>query len=235
MSGRAAAVAARQAPTRAARTRATARRAAQRIALGALLAAAAATPCRAEEGDGAYGRLDGDLDLSLGAGAALAAGAPAFVARATSVYAEMAGAHIEYTDSFGQAGARIDRSAAAGVTLKPLFWLRFSKGWETWNPRVDLFFDSFVFEVGAFWAAPRGRSIEAEPGLELAMGLGVPLFADATGPWLEVRGAFRYRREDLTGLVPGDIADRGAMLAFTLAWHHVVPVHIADAGDRLTR
>ena len=200
-----------------------------------LLVAALVAPRSAAAGDGVYGRLDGDLDLSLGAGAALAPGAPAFVARASAVYAEIAGLHLGYADSFGQDAALFDRSVAAGITLKPLFWGRFASDLQTGIARLDLFIDSFIFEVGAFWAAPHGREVAAEPGLEVAAGLGFPILADATGPFLEVRAALRYRRDDLTRVAPYDVIDQGGMLSLTLAWHHIVPAHLADAGDRVVR
>jgi hypothetical protein len=204
-------------------------------ALGALAVATLVAPRIAAAQDGAYGRLDGDLDVSLGAGAAVAAGAPGLAARASAVYAQIAGLHVGYVDALGQPSALVDRSIAAGVTLKPLFWGRFANELERGPARLDLFLDSFVFELGAFWAAPRGRDFVTEPGLEIALGLGFPIFSDATGPFIEVRGALRYRREDLTGAVPSDALDRGALLTVTLAWHHVLPAHIADAGDRLVR
>lgn len=212
-----------------------ARRVVRDVVVAAIFGGALAAPGRAEAGDGAYGRLDGDLNLSLGAGAALAAGAPSFAARASAVYAEIAGLHFDYADAIGQAEARVDRSIATGVTLKPLFWARFASAWQTGIARLDLFIDSFVFEIGPFWAAPHERSFVAEPGLEIAAGIGFPILADATGPFIEVRGALRYRREDLRGAAPSDLVEQGALLTFTLAWHHIVPAHIADAGDRLVR
>jgi hypothetical protein len=186
-------------------------------------------------GDGVYGRLDGDLNLSLAAGAALMPGAPAFVARGSTIYAESAGLYVGYADAFGSAAVRVDRSLAAGIALKPLFWARFARNAEFGYPRLDLFVDSLTFDIGAFWAAPHGRSIAPEPGLEIALGLGFPIFADATGPFLEVRGALRYGKAELAPDGRYDILDRGAMLSLALAWHHIVNAHIADAGDRSLR
>jgi hypothetical protein len=200
-----------------------------------LLAAALGVPRAAAADDGAYGRLDGDLNLSIGAGVAVAAGAPALAARTSAVYAEIAGIHLGYADALGQPAALVDRSIAAGVTLKPLFWGRFANALENGPARIDLFIDSFVLEIGAFWAAPRGLDLVVDPGLEIAAGFGFPILADATGPFVELRAAMRYRREDLAGTALADAGERGAMLTVTLAWHHVVAVHIADAGDRRVR
>jgi hypothetical protein len=191
-------------------------------------------PARAAAGDGVYGRLDGDLDLSAAAGAAITAQTPVFVARAAVTYVAMAGVFAGYADAFGQSDATIDRSIVAGVTLKPVFWARFANAAELGNARLDLFIDSLVLELGAFWAAPHGRTLAPEPGLEMAAGLGFPLFASANGPFLEVRAALRLGKDDRDG-VAANLVERGAMLSLTLAWHQVVPVHIVDAGDRLLR
>ena len=189
----------------------------------------------ARAGDGAYGRLDGDLDLGFAAGAAYTSNAPALFARGTATYVATAGAYLVYADAFGASDATIDRSIAAGITLKPLFWARFANAWEKGPARFDLFLDSFVLEIGALWSAPHARAIDVSPGIEIAAGLGFPIFSDATGPFLEVRAALRYRREDLDGSVRSDVFDRGAILSLSLAWHHIVSAHIADAGDRAVR
>ncbi|MEZ4296693.1 MAG: hypothetical protein R3B70_17125 [Polyangiaceae bacterium] len=194
---------------------------------------AAARPALA--GDGVYGRLDGDLDLSLGAGAGVLVGGAAFAARTSALYAGTAGLYLGYLDTFGQSGAFQARSLAAGVSLRPLFWGRFATNTELGVPRLDLLIDSLAFEIGAVWLAPPASDFEAEPGLEIAMGFGVPILDDATGPFLEVRGAARFRPQDLDGTGMADFTARGAVLTITLAWHHVVGVHIADAGDRLQR
>lgn len=203
------------------------------LAAGSLIALGA--PGSAAAGDGVYGRLDGDLDLSIGAGAAFAAGAPAFAGRLSAVYAEIAGIHAGYTDSFGQRDALVERSIAAGITLKPLFWGFFANAIRKGPARIDLFIDSFIFELGAFWAAPRGRDLVAEPGLEVALGLGFPILENATGPFVEVRGALRYRGAAFTGAGTSDFVERGAYLTVAIAWHHIVAAHIADAGDRVVR
>ena len=187
------------------------------------------------EGDGVYGRLDGDLDLSAALGVGYAVQAPILVARASAIYAVTAGAYVGYTEAFGQEGALVDRSIAAGVTLRPLFWGRFANALQKGPARLDLLADSLAFEVGAFWAAPRGRGFESAPGLEIAAGLGLPILAQASGPWIELRAALRYRPADLAGTVVSDVGDRGAFVSLSFAWHQIVSAGIADAGDRLVR
>lgn len=186
-------------------------------------------------GDGAYGRLDGDLDVSLAAGVGYASEAPIFAARASALYAVTAGAYFGYTEAFGQADAAVHRSLAAGISMRPLFWARFANAVERGPARLDLFADSFCFELGAFWAAPRGRSFVTDPGLELAAGIGLPFLEEATGPWIELRAAIRYRPIDMAGTSGADIGETGAFVSLSFAWHHILSAHIADAGDRLVR
>lgn len=187
------------------------------------------------EGDGAYGRLDGDLDLSAAVGVGYAVQAPILAARVSAIYAVTAGLYAGYTEAFGQEGALVDRSIAAGFSLRPLFWGRFANVLERGPARLDLLADSLAFEVGAFWAAPRGGEIASAPGLEIAAGIGLPILAQASGPWIELRAALRYRPADLAGTVVSDVGDRGAFVSLSFAWHQIVPAHIADVGDRLVR
>lgn len=194
-----------------------------------------ASPGTALAGGGADGRLDGDVDLSAAAGAAVTATAPALALRLAATYVSTAGLYAGYADTLGARGAPFARSIAAGITLKPVFWARFAYLIETGSPRLDLLLDSFVFEIGPVWSAPPGRAIEGAPGLEVAAGIGFPILASATGPFVELRGALRYRRQDLDGSVRSDAYERGAMISLSLSWHHIVNLHIADAGDRAVR
>ena len=195
-----------------------------------LAAASAAAPVCAEE-DGAFGRLDGDVQLELAAGASLAAGGPSLTGRLTALYLSTAGLYAFYTDGLG-GDADVARSISVGAELAPLFLGRYAKDLEHGPARLELFLDSFAIGLGAFWHDPEGGSFDSTPGLEVALSLEFPFLADATGPWLGVRGALRWRAEDLDGRGEGGVVDRGALLALSLAWHHIVPVHIVDAGDR---
>jgi hypothetical protein len=194
-----------------------------------------AFPTNALADGGADGRLDGDLDLSAGAGAAMTVTAPALALRLAATYVSTAGVYAGYADTLGARGAPFDRAIAAGITLKPVFWARFAYALETGSPRLDLLLDSFIFEIGPVWSAPPGLAIDGAPGLEVAAGIGFPVLASATGPFVELRGALRYRRRDLDGSVRSDVGERGAMVSLTLSWHQIVNLHIADAGDRAIR
>ncbi len=208
------------------------------VALSALLALASnARQARADddEADGVYGRFDGDLDLRLGAGAAFARGGPALAAHASVFYLSSAGVYVHYTDALGTDGPAVTRSIATGLVIEPLFLGRYATNLEHGPARVDLGLDSFALGIGAFWEAPRGGGFGAEPGLEFSIGIGVPFLARATGPVLGVRGALRIRPAGLAGVEPFNLVDQGALLSVTLAWRHVVPVHLVDAADRASR
>ncbi|WP_437281910.1 hypothetical protein WME90_15545 [Sorangium sp. So ce375] len=198
--------------------------------VAALVALAAASTAHAE-GDGAYGRLDGDVELRAGAGASFANGGPALCAQGAAAYLSTAGLYAHYTDALSADGAPVARSIASGVFIQPLFLGRYASDLERGGPWLDLFIDSVALGVGAFWEAPPGAGLAAEPGLELSLSLDVPLLDDATGPFLGLRGALRFRGPELSGDESRRDAQR-ALLAVTLGWHHVLRAHLVDAGDR---
>jgi len=189
----------------------------------------------ADEADGAYGRFDGDLDLRVGAGAAFARGGPALAAHASLLYLSSAGLYAHYTDALGSAGPAVARSIAAGLVIEPLFLGRYALDLERGPARLDLGLDSLAIGVGAFWEAPRDGSLVADTGLEISLGAALPILARASGPILGVRGALRLRPRAITGEERFDLLDQGALLSLTLAYRHVLPVHLVDAGDRATR
>jgi hypothetical protein len=204
-------------------------------ALGALALMAAGAPARAEGADGVYGRFNGDLDLRLDAGAAFAQGGPALAAGATALYLETAGIYVHYTDALGGDAPDVARSIAVGAIVTPLFLARYGKDLEHGPPHLDLFLDSFGLAVGAFWDAPRRGGLRPDAGLELAATLGVPILPRATGPFLGLRAALRFRADDLSGRPGGDIFDRGAVLSVTLSFHQIIDAGLVDAGDELPR
>ncbi|HVK69367.1 MAG TPA: hypothetical protein VM694_33150 [Polyangium sp.] len=206
------------------------------LAVLLVLGSSAATARADDDGpDGVYGRLDGDLDVRVGAGAAFARGGPALAAHASLLYLSSAGLYAHYTDALGTDGPAVTRSIAAGVVIEPLFLGRFATNLEHGPARFDLGLDSFALGLGAFWEAPRGGTFSAEPGFEFSIGLGIPFFANATGPVLGVRGALRVRPGAFAGAAPFHLIDQGALLSVTLTWRHIVPVHLVDVTDRLER
>jgi hypothetical protein len=201
------------------------------VGLLAVLGALAPTPALAAE-DGAYGRLEGDLGVELRAGTAIAKGGPALAAELGAVYLATAGAYVHYTDALGRDATDVARSIATGVQLRPLFWGRYARGMETGPARWDLLLDSVTLAVGAFWDAPHGAGLVERPGLELGLGVVFPFLEDASGPYLGLRGALRWRALDLEGLGDGGIVDQGALVSLTVGWHQVVGAGIVDLRDR---
>lgn len=194
----------------------------------ALVALGGAATSRAD--DGVYGRLDGDLELRVEAGAGFASGGPALAAGAAALYLGTAGIYVHYTDALGSLAPDVTRTIAAGVHLQPLFLARYGSDLEHGPARFDLLVDSFGLEIGSFWAAPRGRSLVATPGLELATTLAIPLLARGNGPFLALRGALRMRQDEAYFAI-----DRGGLFSLTLSFHQTIRAHLVDAGDRLER
>jgi hypothetical protein len=182
----------------------------------------------AADGDGAYGRLDGDLLLSGGAGVALQEGSPAMVLEATALYLAMVGPVLRYAESFGATDARFDRSLAVGLELRPLFLGRLGLDLERGPARLDLMLDSFALTLGSFWHSERG-SFAATPGLELGAGLSFPVMPSIDGPALGMTGLLRFRDADLTRRASEGLVEQGSMLLFTLSWQGMLDVGLVDA------
>jgi hypothetical protein len=185
--------------------------------------------------DGVYGRFDGDLDLSLAAGPELLRGGPGAAAMFRALYMQTASLYVGYTTSFGNHSAVPPRSLALGVGLRPMFLPRWGNDKEQGPAILDLTLDSMTFDIGTIWAADQGGSFNQKPGIELGLGLEVPLTLQASGPWLGARGALRWRGVELASKENSDPANLGPVIFFTLAWHVLVNAHIVDMGDRLVR
>ncbi|HET9953749.1 MAG TPA: hypothetical protein VFQ61_04580 [Polyangiaceae bacterium] len=146
------------------------------------------------DGDGVYGRFDGDVNLALGVGAEVSE-----VARATAVgrvlYYSSVGVFAAYSDAM-DATAHVRRTAAIGLELRPLFLLRWSNDLEWGCAMCDLTLDSLSLGLAGVWTQPGDRrpSGGEEPlalagparwALEWSLSAGIPLFARAQGLWLE--------------------------------------------------
>jgi hypothetical protein len=193
------------------------------------ISATAETPRFDKMSDGVYGRFDGDLDLSLAAGATFDSTGSTGAAIARVVFMQSAGLYVAYTDAFGRSEAAVPRSFATGVTLRPLFIPRWAFDLERGPAILDLTIDSLAFELGALWAADKTGSHSERPGLEAALGFEVPLFKNVNGPFLGARGALRWRAAELAG---DDRSPLKPVLFATFAWHGLVDAHVVDAGDR---
>ncbi|MFO0618700.1 MAG: hypothetical protein U0414_39270 [Polyangiaceae bacterium] len=187
-------------------------------------------PARAEETDGAYGRLDGDLLLQFGAGVALALEAPLLDLEAHAVYLSTAGVYFRYGESFGQERARFTRAFSTGLEVRPLFLARYAKNWAQGPARLDLFVDSFTIAFGAAWQEDRKLGFREIPAFEIGLGLEFPFLETASGPFLGAHGIFRF--DDLEGKDHRDILEQGSTILFTLSWHQIVKTGLVDFNDK---
>jgi hypothetical protein len=170
--------------------------------------------------DGVYGRMDGILALAGDVGVELEDGETRGALRVSAHYLWIAGVYGRYSDAFGGAEQRPARVASFGVDLRPLFLPRFSQDWEQGPATLDLALDSLSLSGGAWFGGPVAGSFGDQRGFELGLGFGVPLFAQAQGPWLDVRAERRFADE-------GD----GAWL-FTLALGYHALIWSTDSDRR---
>jgi hypothetical protein len=157
---------------------------------------------RMSSGDGVYGRFDGDLWLTLGAGVEWSHGVrPAIEARA--LYYHTLGLVVRYADAFDR-DAFVRRDGSVGIEIRPLFLPRWSRDKEFQVAFTDLTLDSLTLGVAGYLAVPQNR--DNLLGVELFAGFGVPLLGRASGPWLEARGFWRPAFDDATMGVLGTLS-----------------------------
>jgi len=212
------------------------RKEARAAVASAALTALACGQARAADRDTADGRVDGDLAVSLGAGATLGPRAPRGEAELRLRYLWTAGVFVTYEDGplLGSA-ASPRRVLAAGLELRPLFLARWLQGKETGNAYLDLTIDSFGLELGAVFTQPDARPFGATPGLQAGVGLELPVFPRATGPVIGLHGGARWSDAALSAAPLGGPADRALYLSITLAWQEVLRTHFVDYDDRAPR
>ncbi len=114
----------------------------------------------------------------------------------------------------------LERRLALGVSLKPLFLLRWSNALESGPAVLDLALDSLALGLGASFAQPRGRGFGSRTAFETSLAAGVPLVGSAAGPWIEFRAGL--------SLPSPRAGEASAMLLF--AWHFTLltPVVTGD-------
>jgi hypothetical protein len=183
--------------------------------------------------DTTYGRIDGDVSLAFGAGITLAPRAPRLAADFRLRYVDTIGAWVTYEEG-PLIGSSSDprRVFASGLEIRPLFLGRWLQGWELGSPRFDLALDSLGLELGAFFAQPEGARFGSRPGFQVGLGLEVPIFETASGPWIGFHGGARWSDTALGGSVIQGPSDRSLFLSITVRWHFFLGTHVVDIGDR---
>lgn len=145
--------------------------------------------------DGVYGRFDGDVALSVGAGTeiALDPSHPRWLGSLALRYYSLVGVYATYRESFDDDDL-FRRGLSAGLLVEPLFLLRWTRAESGASAFWDLVIDSLGVSAGAALLQPRGEDF-FDPrgrGVELGLGLGVPLLGWAEGAWLRTRGLVRW-------------------------------------------
>ena len=186
--------------------------------------------------DTTYGRIDGDASVVVGAGVALGPRDPRAALDARLRYLDTVGIFVTYEDGrlFGS-GADPSRVLAGGLELRPLFLGRWLKGVELGHARADLLLDSFGIELGGFVAQPAGGSFGQRPGLQVGLGLELPVSGSASGLWTGLHGGLRWSDAALSGDALRGPSDRAAFLAITASWHQLFGAHVVDLRDTAPR
>lgn len=168
-------------------------------------------------GDGVYGRFDGLFDVGLNLGAAFDSSAPSGAVLASVHYMYMAGVYVGYADAFGANEASRQRTVSLGVDMRPAFIPRWSNNLQIGTSLTDLIIDSISFGVGAYFAQPQSASLGDRKGLELSLGVGIPLMGRVDGAWLGARGYLRWDDP-----VSADAPAAEAVGLATLGFHFMV-------------
>jgi hypothetical protein len=201
-----------------------------------LTASAARAASPSDDEDATYGRIDGDLAVTAGVGVAFGPRDPRGAADVRFRYLDSAGIFATYEDGrlFGN-GAEPVRVLAGGLELRPLFIGRWLSGREIGSARADLVIDSLGLEIGGFLAQPQGGSFGQRPGLQVGLGLELPVLARASGPWIGFHGGVRWSDAALGGDPVRGPSDRAAFLTITASWHLIFGAHVVDLRDRAPR
>jgi hypothetical protein len=192
----------------------------------ALLASSAA------DVDPSYGRFAGDVAIAGGPGITMGPRAPRASADLRFRYLSTVGAFVSYEDG-PLLGTKAEprRVLAFGLELRPLFLARWGKGWELGNARVDLLVDSLALELGAVFAQPDGARFGARPGLQAGLGLELPFFARASGPFAGLHGGARWSDAGLSGGPLEGPSDRALYLTVVFGWQQLFGGRVVDYDD----
>lgn len=190
---------------------------------------------RRPSGDGAHGRLDGDLAVAAAAGVTMGAGGPRATGDLRLRYLSTAGLFGTYEDGpLVGSDAEPRRSLAVGLELRPLFLARWATGRDLGAPRLDLLIDSLALELGAVFAQPERARFGARPGLQAGIGLELPFFTTASGPFVGVHGGVRWSDAALSGGPLDGPSDRALYVTIALGWQQLFGGHVVGMGDRRT-
>jgi hypothetical protein len=185
--------------------------------------------------DTTYGRVDGDVGVSFGAGGTFGPRGPRGTLDLRLRYLDTAGIFFFYEDGLSATSSDPRRVLGAGFEVRPLFIGRWLLDDELRIPRLDLFLDSFGLELATFFEQPALGAFGARPGLQVSLGLEVPILARASGPWVGLHGGLRWSDPAIGVDAAAGPASRSAFLSVTLAYHQIFAAHLVDANDAAPR
>jgi hypothetical protein len=145
----------------------------------------------APKGDGVYGRFNGDVSFQIGAGAEIpfdTGSARPLLTGDVTLY-QTVGLYGSYRHGLGSRDPWA-RAVSAGVTVSPLFLIRFPRSWETGAAFFDLTLDSLALTAGAALAEPIDGTLLDQVVGEFGLQAGAPLLGKANGLWLRARGSY---------------------------------------------
>lgn len=182
--------------------------------------------------DASHGRFDGDLAIEGAVGATLGPRGVRGTVDARFRYLSTAGIFGTYEDGpILGSGAEPRRVIAFGVEVRPLFLGRWATGRAFGVPRLDLVVDSLSLELGAVFVQPDGARFGARPGLTAGLGLALPFFATASGPFLGVRGGARWSDAALSGGPLDGPSDRALFFTVVIGWQQLFGGNVVDLRD----
>jgi hypothetical protein len=171
-----------------------------------------ASAAHAQQGDGAYGRLDGDLTLSAGVNGGVVIDDRVHPAVTGSASLELRARILDSGGLFaaGEWRPEGDSRVIVGVDLRPLFLTRFLIGLESGYQWFDLLLDSIGIDIGAAFGP---FDHDAGVGLAIGFGLDVPLFVpERTSGGVFLRLGARY----VTASAFDQVAPRGGTTDWVL-------------------
>lgn len=189
-----------------------------------------------EHDDPSHGRIDGDVSVVVGLGTAVAPQGVRGEGEVRLRYLDTAGAFATYEEgALFASTAQPQRVLTSGAELRPLFLARWLRGYETRSVRFDLAVDSLGFELAAVFAQHAGGAFASDLGVQVGLGLEVPLLERPSGPWVGMHGGVRWSDAALASGVVHGATNRAGFLVVTLAWHELVVAHLVDLGDEAPR
>jgi len=179
-------------------------------------------------GDGIYGRFLGDLSLRVGLGAEwdIQAKAVRPLVQVETVAYQTLGLLLCYRQGLSSSD-EAQNLLSVGVSLSPLFLIRWSRAAESGHAHLDLLLDSITLAPGIVFATPKDEPFGSALGFELGLSAGLPLLPRANGPWFRTRLDVMSGRKDLAFE-----KDWGTSLWFYLEWQGFWEVGLLDQGDR---